>query len=390
MVVLYQDTKEKMENLAGKKGGKNRQSRALFTFVGIALLVSIIHLSLFSFRETEDSPCWIAVGEYFLGQEEISRINPHCLQNPLIPGAAALLSWATGIPVAGAYLPLNLAALVGSGILLYRIALKLTNRKVAAIAALLFLIDFHSQYYAFSVMPDSLTWFFELLLIFLMILLISKNHLNNTAFFLYGIIFGLAPLIKMNLVFLFPIIFAYMLKIKRAKRITLLFLFILSASLPLFIFYSWIKVNLDLFPWFLLSSEIQDHATSVREHLFSFVSAFLYIIPFIIFAAFKYSFNKKYNSLMILIATGLLVPIFIWPYAMSRFAFTLFVILLPLAASGMLNLSDRVTLGKKFRRGLLVAILIGLYLLNTLRIYLTFSNISHLEFIKRILFASQI
>jgi len=56
----------------------------------------------------------------------------------------------------------------------------------------------------------------------------------------------------------------------------------------------------------------------------------------------------------------------------------------------MLNLSDRVTLGKKFRRGLLVAILIGLYLLNTLRIYLTFSNISHLEFIKRILFASQI
>src|SRR3989338_4364053 len=215
-------------------------SQLLLGIIVVTALVAAVHLGIFSFRETEDCPCWIAVGKYLLGQEEALRLSPHCLLNPLIPGAAALLSWVFGIPVADAYLPLNLAAL-------------------------LFLIDFHTQYYGFAAMPDAVTWFFELLLIYLALRFWLKTEMTATIISLQGFFGGLAVLVKMNLVFLLTLIPLGLFKEGGMKKHRLLVVYAVSTLLLPVLFYSFVYAQVGVPPWGSLTSGLMERSPTLND-----------------------------------------------------------------------------------------------------------------------------
>ena len=355
-------------------------SQLLLGIIVVTALVAAVHLGIFSFRETEDSPCWIAVGKYLLGQEEISRVSPHCLMNPLIPGLAAFVSWVSGIPVAAAYLPLNLAALAGSGIMLYRIASHLANRKVATVAALLFLIDFHTQYYGFAAMPDAVTWFFELLLIYLALRFWLKTEMTATIISLQGFFGGLAVLVKMNLVFLLTLIPLGLFKEGGMKKHRLLVVYAVSTLLLPVLFYSFVYAQVGVPPWGSLTSGLMERSPTLPAHVTSFISAFLYTLPFMLIGLTDPPFKKHQQRFMLAISGALITPILIWPFVMSRFSYTLFPLLLPLAANGLWRTTEWMTTSRRVRQVVIGVLIIGLFGMGLLRMKLTLSNQTHLEY----------
>lgn len=359
----------------------NREKNSpLITVSLAALIVAGVHLTLFSFRLTEDSPCWIGVGQYFIGRETISRVSPHCFFSPLIPWIASVISQVFGLSVADSYLPLNLAALIGSGFLIYRIGEALSYRSLAMIAAFIFLVDFHTQYYGFAVMPDAVTWFFELLLIWLACKVWSKQQFSETAALLSGNVGGLAILTKMNLGFLLPLIPIGLFRGLSHQKFQLITLYLVSVFLFPGLLYVFGFSMTGTSPWDSFQVGLQNQTVSLDEHLQALVSAFLYTTPLILIGLRHHPYQR--DKLRFLITTGglLVIPILIWPYAMSRFSFSLFPLLLPLAASGLWQLAVWIAPTPKLRPVIIGCLLVALFMMGLLRMQLTFSNQTHLEF----------
>ena len=364
-----------------RKKGMPGNSQLLLGIIVVTMLIAAVHLGIFSFRETEDSHCWNTVSEYFLGREEIFHVSPHCLLNPLIPAASALLSRVLGISISASYLPLNLAALVGSGILLYRIGTSLINGKIAIVAALLFLIDFHTQYYGFAVVPDAVTWFFELLLIHLAQRVWKEARLSIKSIGFQGFIAGLAVLVKMNLVFLLPLIPIGLFRRGGMRNYRLIVIYGMVALLLPALFYSFEYSHVGILPWGSLASGLMERSPSLPDHITAFVSAFLYTIPLMVVGLTGISFKSHEKSFILATAGALVTPIFLWPYVMSRFSFSLFPLLLPLAAIGLWRAAEWITPSRRGRQAVLGALLVGLLVLGMLRMKLTFSHQTHLEFV---------
>lgn len=353
----------------------------LFLLIGITLVVAVVNLSLFSFRLTEDSACWITVATFFKeGGKGIAKVSQHCLLNPLIPLVASAVSTIFIISIKDAYLIINVLALFLTAVLLFNIGKSLTNTTFGLLAALLFLVDFQTQYFAFAVMPDVVTWLFTLLFIYFLIQTAGRKDTSTKQIVSLGILGAAATLSKMNLGFLILLIPAVLFRYQKKKWFNKSLIFLLSAFIPIVSFYFWVIYSKGAFPWSSLALGIQRQSPSLKLHLTTFISAFLYTLPFIIIGLKINPFKAKYRDLLLLILVGLLAPILIWPYVLPRFTFNLFPLLFPLAASGMIYSAQFVSSKKTIRRLVLAALILVMFILATLRVHLTFTNQSHINF----------
>lgn len=342
----------------------------------IALLVIVVHLLLFRFRQSNDAPYWITVSNYFLTGSNFSQVCRHCVINPGIPALAALGKM-VGLSYTMSYFLINTLSFLISGLLLNKLTRWLTGSKtVAAVTSVLFYIDFVVQYHVFSVMPDSVTWMVMLAMLIYAANLFKNQKLSLKTSVYWGILSGVAILTKTNLIFFFPLYpLAAILK-RRPAAFRLILTAIIAAILISLSYYTWAYFVFHRLPWDSLLVEDRNMARPLFAHIQSFISSYLYLLPFIILGARKtvFSISKIY---LLAMATLTVIPILIWPFIVPRFTFTTFWFFLPLAASGILRLGR----SKAWLVGLILA---GLYILNTNRIAMALGEETHVQYLQNL------
>src|SRR5574340_696526 len=183
------------------------KKQALLTVLLLGTLVAILNITFYGFRNSDDGPFWIAAAKYFLsGGTYLDHVTIHYLFNPLLPVITGLITL-LGLTFWQAYPIVNLTAYFVSLYLLFELTVKLTGKiRVAFLTATLFAIDYQTQLLAFSIMPDVVTWTAILLILNLVTnLWQSSGPSTIKSAFVWGVVIGLATLLKTNLAFLFPL-----------------------------------------------------------------------------------------------------------------------------------------------------------------------------------------
>lgn len=331
----------------------------------LGLLVYINFVRLYGFLHLDDSGEWLAVGRFFLSgapADQLSIFSRHWLVSPLSAIVGAIISY----PV------MNFFSYILNSWLLFNLTRKLTgNLKAAAIAAILFMIDFHTQQFSFAIMADSLHWSFLLLLINFAIYNFEIKTVLTLHAVIWGCLMGLGVLVKADLGFLFfawPLILYF----RRQKNwLKLTVLAGLVAAVPVGSYYFWLTQITHL-PFFsiLFTSVDATPGNFFVNHLFQYFSAFLYQLVFIIVGLVSRPFLSRYKSILIVVFGLTLIPVLLWPSIEPRHSYLLFWVSLPLAAVGLVKLTKRKT-------WLLLPVLLVLFWLNTSRNYLETHQLSH-------------
>ncbi len=370
MVKLFQ-------NITGKSS-----TRHYIILILTSIVVSFFYLKLFSFQHSEDSKCWIATANYFVtfNKQEVSH---HCLFNPAIPFIAQGISILTFTNLTFAYLLINLISLSLSSLLIYQITTNFFDPKTSLITSLLFLTNYMTIYYLRLVQPDLFTWFVTLFLINIAVYISKQKNLTNSKLILFAIISTTAILTKMNLGFLLPSI-ALIIFFKHKNGPKTAVIYSALTLIPVIYFYIWAAKQINAYPWTALETVIQQQHPTFINHVTQLFSAFLYLWPFIIISLFTIQI-KKYKSVIFLILSGLLIPIFIWPFVSHRFYFSLFPILLPLTAIGIQKVNKHLTQKPSHQDFLNLTLTTILALLSLIRVNLTLTHQSHLQFIQLLL-----
>lgn len=358
-----------------------KDKNALILILSVGILVAIINISLYGFRNTNDGPFWIAVAKYFIsGGSYLNQVGFHYLFNPVIPLIAGFLTL-FDLSFLQSYAVINITSYLISIYLLYRLSFKLTARtNLSALTAILFAVDYHTQILVFSVMPDSVTWAMMLATLNLTINYwqLYKGPSRKDAV-IWGLLSGIATLVKTNLVFFFPL-FLIVSFIKSRKQFWFLALVsIFTAGIIPLAYYAFVAVNFSHFPWDALIANSKILPRTAQLYFLHGLAAYLYTLPFIILGM-KQKIFKSSTKIVTIMFAATLVPIILWPFVMSRFTFTTFWFFLPLVAAGILFIT-------KNRLVLVFLIMICLYILNTLRIFLTTNNLSHWQFFSHYLTA---
>lgn len=344
------------------------------------LLIIITNLGIYSFRSTEDTPCWTDVSTYLFVDDDLT-VSHHCLYNPAIPIITYFISFITHTNQMGGYFFLNTFSLLISSILLFHIVKQLSHPKIALLTSGLFLFNFTTQYYTFSAMPDSFTWLLILAHTHIILSLASKNISPSTSnLVLIGLFFSLSILSKLSFVFFLPA-FLLSLLLHHPQSFKKYMLVLVTVALPLLAYYSYVYTKTQLTPLSLLSNGYNQQSPTFAKHLWAFTTAYLYLTPFIVLGFFSDAFNIKSKLSTFLIFLAITIPIFLWPFTSFRFTYTTFLFGLPLASAGIYFFATKITPHAHQQRLVVATIFLLFILLSTLRVHLTLTNTSHLQFI---------
>lgn len=229
-----------------------------------------------------------------------------------------------------------------------------------------------------------MTWFFTLLLIYSFIRIVKRQATKNKQVAGLGVLAAAATLAKMNLAFLSLLIPLVLMNYQKRGWIKKSFLYLISMLILILSFYLWAGSTQGAYPWSSFVTGIQRQSPSLKLHLTSFVAAFLYTLTFIIIGLKKLPYKIKDKNLLMLIASGLIAPIVIWPYVTPRFTYSLSILLFPIAANGIVIIAQTAASSKKMQKSIIGLLLVAIFVMGVLRMHLTFTGQSHLEFIKNL------
>src|SRR3989344_1238083 len=355
----------------------NLSNRHYPTIFLLGLISAAAHLTLFSFRPTEDTPCWFGVVDYFRSGFNLP-VTGHCLYNPLIPFITLLINSITGLGYIYAYFSINIFAYFLTALIVYRFSHIFFSKHISLLASLFFLLSFTTQILSFSVVPDIFTWSLEAVFIYAIFKrLIAKGSVNSGWIMILGLFSALLVLTKINLGFLLPsaLVLFYLKSPRNFIKHSLIF--VIFVSIPILAYYFWIYQHTGIQPWDSLIIGLETEKPTVISHLTAFVAAFLYFWPLILASFPLPKFSQPQKILLFSIALGLLVPIIIWPYVGFRFAYSFFIFFLPLAALGTHCLTTRT---KSYSNTILISIIAVYWAINLLRVHLTLTNQTHIVY----------
>ncbi|MCL5431680.1 MAG: hypothetical protein M1484_01115 [Patescibacteria group bacterium] len=341
------------------------------------LFVAVVELMFFGFHPGDDGVRWLALTKLFSGQSDPSQVWFHVAFNPLFSFVGVPLI-KLGMAADITYCLVNLSVMLLTALALYSLTAKLTkNLFLSLLTSCLFLVDYQTIRQSFLIYPDILTWLFILLILnFSAKIWLGKLNSLKSAFW-WGALLALATLLKQNLLFFFPIYPLTLLACRERKLLVLVTVSVVTLVAIVGAYYGWVWSVFHHLPWDALAEGEKNLGFAPWRQLFEFAPTYLYLWPFIILGLRRIPLTFPlivWGSYLILT----IIPIFLWPYPASRFNFTTFWFFLPLAATGL----NYIFRDKKI---LILLFLIGLFIMNNLRLVMTIRGETHGEFILSLL-----
>lgn len=341
------------------------------------LLVAVVclgsYLLIFGFRQSQDGPFWIGAAKFlYSGGAVFDHLSFHYVENPVIPLIAGALQ-GLGVSYFYGYLLLNSASVCLTALLLFNFWQNYVERRIAFVASVLFLIDFHTFIFGLRVMPDAFTWLCIMLVIYLAGNCCEKILTRYKLAIGWGILIGFLILVKQSFVFLLPLPLSDYLRTKKIDLPRLISIFLAGAIIPL-AYYAFIGLAFKHTPWESLIDGEKNLPRSFYLYATNFIGAYLYTLPLAVVGLWLFVKKGLHHDIFLVWATILCaIPIFIWPYIMSRFFFTLFWIVLPIAAMGIVKI---------FKKRIYIHATLGFLLVfNLLRSQMFFANVTHWQFL---------